>query len=188
MSHMEAEVVEDLINDLKNHFGELVMTRGKKHTFWGMNINITEEKKVEIEMKKQLLESIEAFVEDPDEKLTTPAYSHLFIFNKQKKQLDEEKRKIFHLVVVKILYIMKRARPDSETAILCLCRRVSKIDVDEWEKINRLMLWVEETIDDKIIIGSNILTNVYTWVGADYVIDSNMRSHTGGGISMGLQS
>ena len=47
------------------------------------------------------------------------------------------------------------------------------------------MSWVEETIDDKRIIGSNILTNVYTWVGEDYVIDSNMIIHTGGGVSMG---
>ena len=29
VSHMEAKVVEDLINDLKNHFGELVVARGK---------------------------------------------------------------------------------------------------------------------------------------------------------------
>ena len=41
VSHMEARVVEDLINDLKKHFGELVVTRGNKHTFLGMNINIT---------------------------------------------------------------------------------------------------------------------------------------------------
>ena len=41
VSHMEAKLVEDLFNNLKNHFGELIMTRGKKHKFWGMNINIT---------------------------------------------------------------------------------------------------------------------------------------------------
>ena len=46
MSHMEAEVVEYLINDLKNHFGELLVTREKKHIFLGVNINITEEKRL----------------------------------------------------------------------------------------------------------------------------------------------
>ena len=34
VSHIEAKLVEDLIGDLKNHCGELVVTRGKKHTFW----------------------------------------------------------------------------------------------------------------------------------------------------------
>ena len=33
MSHMEAKVEEDLINELENNFGELVVTRGKKRTF-----------------------------------------------------------------------------------------------------------------------------------------------------------
>ena len=40
---MKAKVVEDLIKLLQNHFGELVVNRGKKHTFLGMDINITEE-------------------------------------------------------------------------------------------------------------------------------------------------
>ena len=48
VSHMEAKLVEGLINDLKKHFEKLVVTRGKKHPFWGMDINITKDKKVEI--------------------------------------------------------------------------------------------------------------------------------------------
>ena len=34
MSQMEARVVEGLIKNLKKHFGELVVTSGKKHPFW----------------------------------------------------------------------------------------------------------------------------------------------------------
>ena len=67
------------------------MNRRKKHTCWYMNINTTEEKKVEIEMKKPLLESIEIFGENIGEKVTTPAYTHLFIVNKQAQQLNEDK-------------------------------------------------------------------------------------------------
>ena len=40
LSHMEAKVVEYLINDMKNQFGELV-NKGNKHTFLSMHINIT---------------------------------------------------------------------------------------------------------------------------------------------------
>ena len=58
MSHMEAKVVDDFINDLKKHFGELVVTKVRKHTCLGVNINIPEDKKVEINMKEQFLESI----------------------------------------------------------------------------------------------------------------------------------
>ena len=46
-------------------------------------------------MKKKLLEAIEAFGENID-KVTTTASIHLFIVTKQEKQIDEDKRKIFH--------------------------------------------------------------------------------------------
>ena len=42
--YKEEKVVEDLIINLKKHFGELVVTIGKKNIFLGMNKNITEEK------------------------------------------------------------------------------------------------------------------------------------------------
>ena len=74
---------------MKKQFGELVVTRVKKHKFWGMNINITEDKKVEIAIKEQLWEAMEVFGENVDEQLTSPAYSHLFVFNEQAQQLDE---------------------------------------------------------------------------------------------------
>ena len=40
------------------------MTRVNKHIFWGMNINILEKKRFEIEMKDKFLEAIEAFGEN----------------------------------------------------------------------------------------------------------------------------
>ena len=44
-------------------------------------------------MKDKLLEAIEAFEENTDEKLTRPEYSHLFIVKEKSKQIDEEKEK-----------------------------------------------------------------------------------------------
>ena len=88
VSHMKEEVVDDSVKDLKNNFGYLVVTRWKKHTFWGMNINIPEDKKVEIDTKEQLFEAIEEFGDTFYEKVTTPASSHLFIVNEHAQQLD----------------------------------------------------------------------------------------------------
>ena len=89
VSHMEAKVVEYSINYLKNSFGELVVTGGNNHTFLGININIMEDKEVEIETKNIFLEEIGAFGEHIDEKVTTPESSHLLIFNGQAQKLDE---------------------------------------------------------------------------------------------------
>ena len=52
-------------------------------------------------MKDKFLEAIEALGEDIDEKLSSPESSHLFLVNEQTKQIDEEKREIFHALVAK---------------------------------------------------------------------------------------
>ena len=63
-------------------------------------------------MKEQLLKEIKTFRENIDEKVTTTASSHIFVVNKQAQQLYVEKSEIFRLVVEKLLYIMRRSRPD----------------------------------------------------------------------------
>ena len=80
--------------------------------------------KFKINIKEQFFEEIEAFKENIDEKLTTPASSQLFTLSEQAYQLDEENSEIFHSLVVKILYIMRRARPYLETVISFLFRRL----------------------------------------------------------------
>ena len=37
VSHMEEKLVENLINDLENHFGAIVVTKGKQHIYWGIS-------------------------------------------------------------------------------------------------------------------------------------------------------
>ena len=41
------------------------------------------------------------------------------------------------------------------------------------------------TIDDKRIVGARTLSELYTWIDADYSIYNNMKGHNGGAISMG---
>ena len=65
------------------------MSRGKKHTFWGMDINITEYKTFEIKMIDKFLESVYVFGYNVDENVTTSASSYTFIVNTQAKQLYE---------------------------------------------------------------------------------------------------
>ena len=51
ISHEDPQVVTNVINILKGHFGELTVTRGKKHDFLGMNITFRDDGTVEIEMR-----------------------------------------------------------------------------------------------------------------------------------------
>ena len=89
-------------------------------------------------------------------------------------------------VVAKLLYIAKRARPDIETAIAFLCTRVSKSTMNNWLKLKRVLSILKNTINDARIIGATSLEDLYTWIDAAYSMhDSDMKSHTGGAMSLG---
>ena len=50
---------------------------------------------------------------------------------------------MFHSVVSKILFNMRRERPDLETAISFSCRRVTKIDLNDHKKLKIVLTWVK---------------------------------------------
>ena len=57
--------------------------------------------------------------------------------------------------------------------------------MDDWKKFKIVLSWVKEDIEYKRTIGSNNHTYVYTWIDADYAVHSEIKSHSGGRISMG---
>ena len=81
---------------------------------------------------------------------------------------------------------MKRARPDLETAISFLCTRVGKSDVDDWKKLRRVIAYLKCTINDVRIIGASSLTEIFTWIDAAYAVNPDMKSQTGGTMSLGV--
>ena len=190
VSHVDNQVVTEVIEIMKGHFGDLVVTRGKTHNFLGMNIHINDEKNIEIEMKDQLKEAVATFEaaegECVNETVTSPAQKHLRDTNDDCEMLTGVKHEVFHSVVAKILYIMKRARPDLETAVSYLCTRVSKSDLDDWKKLRRVIAFIKVTIDDKRIIGASHLSSIFMWIDAAYAVNPDMKSQTGGTMSMGI--
>ena len=75
------------------------------------------------------------------------------------KQLGKDKSDIFHSVTAKLLFTIKRAKPDYERAVT---NRVSKSDEDDWEKLRRVMIFCKDTIDDVWIIGATSLKDLFT--------------------------
>ena len=101
------------------------------------------------------------------------------------KELDEARSEIFHSVTAKLLFVMKRARPDIETAVSYLMTRVSKSNEKDWEKLRRCLGFIKGNIKDQMIIGAHILRGLHVWVDISHAIHENMRGHTGGTMSMG---
>jgi len=92
----------------------------------------------------------------------------------------------FHSITAALLYLMKRVRPNIETSISFLMRRVSKSDVDDWWKMKRVLAYLKNTIDDVRMIGATSLIQILTWMDATFAVHSDMKNHTGGCTSMGI--
>ena len=118
LSHKDPTVVTKVLEIMKDHFGDLVIHRGKigeKFDYLGMEITIEKDKKIKIEMKDQLNEAIDFFESwegtKVTEEVTSPAQKHLRTVDDKCLKLFGKKRELFHTIVAKLLYIMKRARP-----------------------------------------------------------------------------
>ena len=120
--------------------------------------------------------------------VTTPAARHLFKINPEGQKLEERRKKVFHSITNKLLFTEKRLRPDIETTISFLCRRVTKSDEDDWKKLKRLLAYLKGTIDDYRIMGMDPIeeTKMRSWIDASYAVHEDMKSHTGGTTSLGL--
>ena len=66
-----------------------------------------------------------------------------------------------------------------------LCTRLSVCTEEDWKKLRRLMHFLHDTIDDERIISAENLVDFFTWIDASYAVHNDMRSHTGGTMSLG---
>jgi len=184
VSHKDPQVVTDVIQEISKYFGQLTFSRGSKHNFLGMDIEI-KDKKVYISMKDQIVEAISCCDDHVGDKASTPATKTLFDVDDSAIALNNKKADIFHSITAKLLYICKRARPDIEPAVSFLCTRVSCPNIDDWKKMVRVLNYLKKTIDDRRIFGATSLDTLWTWVDASYAVHPNMRGHTGGAMSLG---
>ena len=179
-------VVTHVIDILKSHFRDhLVVSRGKRHRLLGMDIEMNDDF-FSVGMVDQIEEAITMFSESCDKTYTSPDGKHLFDIHDTDSLLDETRSDISHSVVSKLLFIMKRACPDIETAVSFLMTRMSCSTTHDWLKLQNILSYLRCSIDKICHFGDTSLTTLFTWIDAAYGVHSNFHSHTGGCMSFGL--
>lgn len=185
ISHVDPDVVTNVVDKLKEHFGSLTVTRGKKHDFLGMELTFMDDGTLKLEMKKLLKETLGMVDEDLSASVSSPATKRLFEISETADKLSEEKSALFHSIVAKLLYLTKRSRPDIETAVSFLRTRVTKCDEEDWKKLIRLLCFLNKTKNDPRIMGADSLKKLYSWIDASHAVHEDMKGHTGGATSFG---
>lgn len=130
ISHLDPKVVTEMIDVVEKDFGNVKAVRGKEHDYLDMKLIITDDKKVRVDMRDQIKETISAFGEVLEGTVTSPAARHLMMVNEECEKLPSDKQELFHSITAKLLYLEKQARPDIEPTVAFLYTRVSNPDLD----------------------------------------------------------
>ena len=119
VSHVDQSVLDEFGKTMIKEFGDMKIMTGNKHDFLGMKIEINDDKTVTIDMRQQLQKVVEEFeqYDTVDANVVSPAACYLFNVNPNAEQLNTRLSEAFHSITSKLGYIMKRGRPDIETAV-----------------------------------------------------------------------
>jgi hypothetical protein len=187
--HVEASVITDVLGKLSEEFGKeapLTITRGKIHDYLGMTLEYSTPGKVKITMVDYIEKMLRGVPDDMDNEAATPAPNHLFEVNEDDpEKLDEDKAITFHHNVAKLLFLCKRARPDIQAPVAFLCTRVKDPDADDYKKLGRTMKYLRGTLNMPLTLEADDLQIMKWWVDASYAVHNDMKSHTGGALSLG---
>ena len=188
ISHIDSTAVDQVIGLLSEEFGQegpLTVTRGKVHDYLGMTLDFSIPQKVQIQMYDFIDKMLVDLPIDMDGTTRTPAADHLFTMNPTPKPLPEEMANMFHHNVAKLLFLCKRARPDLQTAVAFLCTQVMTPDEDDYKKLARVMRYLRATARLPLTLEADSLQVIKWWIDGAFATHPDMRSHTGGMLSLG---
>jgi hypothetical protein len=114
----------------------------------------------------------------------TPAGDNLFYLGTGAK-LDTNRSEIFHTFVAKGLFLCKRARPYIQQAILVLCTRVKDPKQADWEKLMRVMKYLNGTKGENLTLSVDDLRVVKWYVDASFAVHPDFKNHTGAMMTLG---
>ena len=180
ISHVNREVVEDIIKKLTDKFGQdspLTVSRGRVLEYLGMKIDYRKKGKVTFSMEEYVDKLLKDAPYDMQGIARTPAAVHLFNINDGANKLPEEKAQLFHHVVAQLLYLCRRSRQDIQTAVAFLCTRVKNPDEDDYKKLSRVMQYLRGMKEMSLTIEPS--NSPRWWVDSSYAVHPDMKSHTG---------
>ena len=142
------------------------------------------------ELRVDMTHHVKDMIETFPEKLTeediakTPAGNDLFTESKG-PQLEDERREVLHKISAKGLFVCKRARLDIHPTISVLCTRVKQPRESDWNKLKRMIKYLNGTKDMIRRISADTLKVIKWYVDASFAVHPDFKSHTGSVMKFG---
>jgi hypothetical protein len=128
---------------------------------------------------------INDFPQELSGKTITPLSENLFKVDSTAKKLGEQRAKQFHTFVMKGMFLCKRGRQDIQTAVAFMATRITEPNEGDWKKLVKMMNFLKKTKDNIPVMSADDTCSIYWHIDAAFAIHMDMKSHTGGSMTLG---
>jgi Reverse transcriptase (RNA-dependent DNA polymerase) len=188
-SHVNSTVNDKFLQWLQQTYGDMKIapvkaTRGKVHEYLAMKLDYSEKGVIKINM----VDYVKGMVKDFPEEISKSNYpwnENLFKVDDKSPALCKMKKELFHTFVAKGLFLCKRARPDIQPAIALLATRVQAPNQQDWDKLIKLLAYLNKTMDDVLVLKVDDSHCIKWHVDAAFAVHHDKKSHTGATMSLG---
>jgi hypothetical protein len=180
--------LDPFMAEFKTHFPNIKTKTGLKLPYLGMDLDFSTPGACAVGMSGYAQKLVNEWeVHDPNSTMgpsATPMTQSLFHIDESSPPLDEPKQKVFHSVVMSLLYMSKRARGDLLTPTAFLTTRTNAPTKQDWFKLKRVMSYLKDTVHLCTILAPRGVW-IEQWIDAAYGVHMNGKSHSGSHLTMG---
>ena len=183
VSFCDKDGLRKFMKELAVVYGDLEPKEGPTFDYCGITLDFSTKGICKLSTPKYIDTAITDFERMSGEKIRkgakTPAQANLFNVRDGVTVLREDKRKVFHSVFARLLWVGVKTRPDILVALSFLGKRTAKADQDDWNKLERLLSYLQDTRNMSLSLGIEGLQVVKWWTDADFAVHPDMKSHSG---------
>jgi Reverse transcriptase (RNA-dependent DNA polymerase) len=184
ITSVDESMIESLAEGLRLRYGEINKSNGTTLNYLGMVLDFTHPRETRVTMKGFVDDMLKSSGATGGARI--PATEGLIEARATAIVCTERRRKDFHSTVAKMLYLARSTRPECLTAVAYLATRVTKCTEDDWDKLTRLLRYVNDSKERGIVLrpGKQGI-KVRVLIDASSGVHADGKSHTGGCIVVG---
>jgi hypothetical protein len=171
---------EKWLNKRYSKHGKVTATCGKVHNYLGMELDYRKQGELKINMTKYVENIINKFLVKLGKKdrAKMPAANSLFNLGTGAKLDTKDLRYFTHSWRKRIIPLQEGKTRYSTSDLGTLCTRVKDPNQADWEKLMRVMKYLNGTKNEYLTLSADDLRVVKWYVGASFAVHPDFKSHT----------
>ena len=170
-------VLDCVILDINNLYKETTVRRGKSLPYLGMLFDFSEPGVAMVSMDQYVSDFLKEY--EVSGTASSPATDRLFSIDTDSPLLDMTRKDQLRSRVAKVLFSAKRVRPDLLPVVGWLATRVTAPTEQDWDKLWRMLQYVNGTKEFKLRLQVNEELKVILFADASFAVHADGKSHSG---------